>query len=95
MLLQTKINTEYSNVQRTYVNLRTVQLLANLTPALIATEQRYNATQVLKSSFYHHNLRSSIIPSSLSSVTIIIIITIKIIIIAIIIIDYQHHHHHH
>ena len=88
MLLQTKINTEYSNVQRTYVNLRTVQLLANLTPALIATEQRYNATQVLNSSLHHGNHQSSIIPSSLLSVTIIIII------IAIIIINYQRHHHH-
>lgn len=61
MLLQTKINTEYSNVQRTYANLQTVQLLANLTPALIATEQRYNATQVLQSSICRLALRSFII----------------------------------
>ena len=60
MLLQTKINTEYSNVQRTYANLQTVQLLANLTPALIATEQRYNATQVLQSSICQLALRSLI-----------------------------------
>ena len=47
MLLQTKVNTEYAKVQRTYVNLQAVQLLASLTPALAATEQRYNATQVI------------------------------------------------
>lgn len=51
MVLQTKINTEYGKVQRTYVNLQTLQLLASLTPALAATEQRYSATQIAKRQF--------------------------------------------
>ena len=46
MLLQRKINTEYANIQKTQVDLQAVRLLANLTPTLVAAEQRYNATQV-------------------------------------------------
>ena len=47
MVLQTKINAVYVKVQRTYVSLQTLQLLASLTPALTATEQRYSTTQVI------------------------------------------------
>jgi len=51
MVLQTKINAVYVKVQRTYVSLQTLQLLASLTPALTATEQRYSTTQIAKRQF--------------------------------------------
>ncbi|XP_065059495.1 laminin subunit alpha-like [Rhopilema esculentum] len=51
MLLQRKIDVQVANVLNTNVNLRTVQLLSTLTPALLAAEQRLNATQVSKAQF--------------------------------------------
>ena len=65
MLLQRKIDGQFANVRSTNVNLRTVQLLSTLTPALLAAEQRLNATQVLNLLFTFQSVMLCKIRSSL------------------------------